>query len=111
MDGYLPVKVDIPLDLYRRLNAVAETRGITVSEVIVRRLTSKRPSHNPHGRPSAYTSNAGEEIAAARRFHMSWPDIERRLGISSKTARDWLSRYENEVRVQNLQDHEERKSR
>lgn len=108
MDGYLPVKVNVPLDLYRRLNAEAKTRDTTVADLIVRRLSPEGPSNNPKGRPSAYTSAAGEEIAACRRFNMSWPDIERRLGISGRTARDWLAKYKTEVHEQNMRDRAER---
>lgn len=112
MDGYLPVKVNVPLDEYRRLNAEAQARGITVGERILQRATP--PKHGGarpgSGRRSGYTTRAGEEISAGRRFSMSWAEVSRRLGISEHTARTWASKYENEVREQNMRDRAGRKT-
>lgn len=112
MDGYLPVKVMVPLDEYRRLNAEADRRGLDVADVIMQRITpAKRGgARRGSGRPSGYTTKAGEEISADRRFNMSWPEISRQLGISEHTARAWARKYENEVREQNARGRAERKS-
>lgn len=111
MDGYLPVKVMVPLDEYRRLNAEAARRGLDVADVILQRLTPKPDAPRPRtGRPSGYTTKAGEEIRAGRRFGMSWLEISRQLGIGEHTARDWAKKYQNEVREQNMRDSAERKA-
>lgn len=119
MDGYLPVKVNVPLADYRRLNAEAVAQGIDVAERIAQLITVE-PKPNPiptirrhrpgAGRPSAYTSLAGEEITAGRRFGKSWAEIGRQLGIDGHTARTWAAKYENEVREQNMRDRAGRKS-
>lgn len=112
MDGYLPVKVNIPLDVYRALNAEADRRGIDVADVIMQRVDPpKRGGRRPNsGRRSGYTTRAGEEISASRRFNMSWPEISRKLGISEHTARTWLGKYETEVREQNARDRAARRT-
>lgn len=119
MDGYLPVKVNVPLADYRRLSAEADARRITVAERIAQVVTVEpKPSSIPitrrrrpgAGRPSAYTSLAGEEITDGRRFGKSWAEIGRQLGIDGHTARNWAAKYENEVREQNTRDRAERKS-
>ena len=106
MDGYLPVRVNIPLDTYRRLNAEADRRGLDVADVILQRVTP--PQHGGRrpgsGRPSGYTTRAGEEISAARRFNQSWPEISRTLGISEHTARAWAKKYATEVEEPNMRD-------
>ncbi|WP_217181430.1 helix-turn-helix domain-containing protein [Streptomyces sp. AC495_CC817] len=108
--GYLPVKVNVPLDTYRLLNAEADRRGLDVADVIMQRVSPpKRGGRRPNsGRRSGYTSRAGEEITAGRRFNMSWPEISRKLGISEHTARTWAAKYENEVREQNARERAER---
>lgn len=110
MDGYLPVKVLVPLDEYRRLHAEAQQRQITVAERIAQRiaLPAARKQNTRIGRPSAYTTAKGEEIAADRRFGKSWNEIGRVLGIAGHTAKDWHSRYQDEVREQNMRDRAER---
>lgn len=111
MDGFLPVKVIVPLDAYRQLNAEAARRGIEVGELISIRLAP--PDEKPKsrmGRPSAYTTEAGEEIAADRRFGRSFNDIGRSLGINHSTAKAWLAKYQNEVREQNMRDRAGRKT-
>ena len=112
MDGFLPVKVMVPLDTYRLLHAEAGRRGVDVADVILQRITP--PTHGGarpgSGRRSGYTSRAGEEIAAGRRFNMSWAEVSRRLGISEHTARTWAAKYENEVREQNMRDRAGRKA-
>lgn len=112
MDGYLPVRVNVPLEDYRRLNAEAEARGITIAERIAQTLTpTKHGGARPNsGRRSGYTTRAGEEIAAGRRFNMSWAEIARQLGVSDFTAKAWAAKYENEVREQNKHNRAERKS-
>ena len=112
MDGYLPVKVNIPLDTYRQLNAEAQRRGLDVADVILQRVTpSQHGGRRPgSGRASGYTSRAGEEITAGRRFNQSWPEISRALGISEHTARAWAKKYATEVREQNARDRAERKA-
>lgn len=109
-DGFLTVKVNVPLDDYRWLHAEASKAGVQVAELIARRIARPVRRSIPHrpGRPSAYTSRAGEEISAGRRFGSSWREIGRRLGISTRTAREWLAKHENEVRDQNLRDRAER---
>lgn len=106
MDGYLPVKVNVPLEDYRRLNAEAEARGITIAERIAQTLTPpKHGGARPNsGRRSGYTTRAGEEISAGRRFNQSWAEISRHLGISEHTARTWAAKYATEVREQNMRD-------
>lgn len=112
MDGYLPVKVNVPLDAYRQLHAEAARRGVDVADVILRRIAP--PTHGGYrpnsGRRSGYTSRAGEEITAGRRFNQSWAEISRQLGISEHTARTWAAKYETEVREQNARDCAERKT-
>jgi len=119
MDGYLPVRVNVPIADYRRLNAEADARGITVAERIAQLVTVEpKPQPIPitrrrrpgAGRPSAYTSLAGEEITAGRRFGKSWAEIGRQLGIDGHTARNWAEKYENEVREQNARDRAERRA-
>jgi len=109
MGGDLPVRVNVPLDKYRVMNAEAKRRGIEVGELIAIQLVS--PAEKPKsrmGRPSAYTTEAGEEIAADRRFGRSFADIGRSLGINHSTAKAWLAKYETEVREQNMRDRAER---
>lgn len=109
MDGYLPVKVNVPLEDYRRLYAEAERAGITVAERIVQKLAPPTaPTPARMGRPSAYTSRQGEEIAAGRRFGRSWSEIGQDLGIAAHTARDWHTKYQAEVKEQNARDRAER---
>lgn len=109
MDGYLPVKVNVPLKDYRRLYAEAHAAGITVAERIAQKLTPPAPKrHFRMGRPSGYTTQRGEEIAADRRFGKSWTEIGRTLGISGRTASTWHQKYETEVREQNMRDRAER---
>jgi hypothetical protein len=111
MDGYLPVKVDVPLDDYRRLYAEARVAGITVAQRIAQTLSSPPPAPKPRrriGRPSAYTSRRGEEIAADRRFGKSWNEIGNRYGIAGHTAKAWHEKYLIEVREQNMRDRAER---
>lgn len=110
MNGYLPVRVNVPLDEYRRLNAEAERRGVDVADVILQRITPPRHGgHRPNsGRRSGYTTRAGEEITAGRRFNQSWAEISRHLGISEHTARTWAGKYATEVREQNMRDRAER---
>ncbi|WP_350351907.1 hypothetical protein ABS642_00910 [Microbacterium sp. A8/3-1] len=110
MDGYLQVKVNVPLADYRRLNVEAEARGITVTERIAQVLSP--PHHGGRrrgsGLRSGYTTRAGEEITAGRRFNMSWAEIARQLGVSDFTAKAWAAKYETEVREQNMRDRAER---
>lgn len=112
MDGYLPVKVNVPLEDYRRLYAEATARGIDVAERIVEVLSP--PKHGGRrksaGIRSGYTTRAGEEISAGRRFGTTWTEIARQLGISDHTARTWLAKYETEVREQNMRDRAERRA-
>lgn len=112
MDGYLPVKVNVPLEDYRRLNAEAEARGITVAERIAQVLSP--PQHGGRrsgsGLRSGYTAQAGEEITAGRRFNMSWAEIARQLGVSDFTAKAWAAKYETEVRKQNMRENAARRS-
>jgi DNA invertase Pin-like site-specific DNA recombinase len=112
MDGYLQVRVNVPLGDYRRLNAEAEARGITVAERIAQVLCP--PQHGGRrkraGIRSGYSTLAGEEISAGRRFGTTWTEIARQLGISDHTARTWLAKYETEVREQNMRDSAERKT-
>lgn len=119
MDGYLPVKVNVPLADYRRLNAEADAQGINVADRIAQIVTLEpKPSPVPisrrrgpgTGRPSAYTTRAGEEISTDRRFGKSWNEIGRGLGIAGHTAKDWHTKYMNEVREQNTRDRAERKT-
>lgn len=111
MDGYLPVKVNVALEDYRRLYAEARAAGITVAERIEQTLTPPTPKrHFRMGRPSGYTTQRGEEIASDRRFGKSWEEIGRSLGISGRTASTWHQKYENEVREQNMRDRAGRKS-
>ncbi len=112
MDGYLPVKVHVPLDDYRHLNARAESEGLTVATLIARMVTLRRfgGGQPGSGRRSGYTTQAGEEIAAGRRFNMSWPEIARQIGVSDRTAREWAKKYEAEVREQNARYRAERKT-
>ncbi|CAN7150288.1 hypothetical protein LJR044_002478 [Microbacterium foliorum] len=119
MDGYLPVKVNVPLADYRRLNAEAVAQGIDVADRIAQ-IVKLEPTPSPvpitrrrgpgTGRPSAYTSRAGEEIATDRRFGKSWNEIGRGLGIDGHTAKNWHTKYMNEVREQNTRDRAERKA-
>lgn len=105
MDGFLPVKVIVPLDDYRRLHAEARAAGITVAQRIAQMVTAPPPKPaSSVGRPSAYTSRQGEEIATDRRFGKSWEEIGRSLGIAGHTAKAWFEKYENEVRHQNMRD-------
>lgn len=104
--GYLPVRVNVPLDVYQQLNAEATRRGIDVADVILRRVTpAAHGGYRPNsGRRSSYTTRAGEEISAGRRFNQSWAEIGRHLGISEHTARTWAAKYAAEVREQNMRD-------
>lgn len=104
--GYLPVRVNVPLDVYQQLNAEATRRGIDVADVILRRVTpAAHGGYRPNsGRRSGYTTRAGEEISAGRRFNQSWAEISRHLGISEHTARTWAAKYAAEVREQNMRD-------
>lgn len=110
MDGYLPVRVHLPLDAYRALHIEAEVLGMSVAELVVQRATP--PTHGGRrsgaGRRSGYTSRAGEEISAGRRFNQTWAEISRQLGISEHTARTWAARYATEVREQNMRNRAER---
>lgn len=110
MDGYLPVKVNVPLEVYRALNSEARAAGLTVAERITQILTPTPKPKAVRGRPSGYTSRAGEEIAADRRFGKSYTEIGQQLGIDGHTAKNWHTKYQNEVREQNTRDRAERKS-
>lgn len=112
MNGYLPVRVNVPLDAYRLLNAEAARRGVDVADVILQRITPpKHGGYRPNsGRRSGYTSRAGEEITAGRRFNQSWAEVSRQVGISEHTARTWAAKYETEVREQNMRDSAERRA-
>lgn len=105
MDGYLPVKVNVPLEDYRRLYAEALAAGITVAERIGQMLAPPAPKRPFRmGRPSGYTTQRGEEIAADRRFGKSWEEIGRSFGVSGRTASTWHQKHETEVREQNMRD-------
>ncbi len=110
MDGYLPLRVNVPVDVYRALNIEATVLGTTVAELLVQRATP--PTHGGRrsrsGRRSGYTTRAGEEISAARRFNQTWSQISQQLGISEHTARTWAGKYATEVREQNMRDRAER---
>ncbi len=108
MDGYLPVKVMVPLADYRRLHAQATARGTTVAEIIASRIADGRRK-NP-GRRTDYTPAAGAEITESRRLGKSWNEIGKGLGISHKTAQYWWAKYQREVREQNMRDHAERRA-
>lgn len=108
MSGYLPVRVNVPLADYRRLYVEATRRGITVGEQIAQEITITAPEPSRRGRTSRYTTRAGEDITADRRFGMSWPEIGRRHHIDHTTARAWAGKYETEVREQNARDRAER---
>lgn len=97
-DGYLTVKVTVPIDEYRLLNAEAIKHKRTVAEIIHARITTPRHggSRPGSGRRSGYTTEMGHRIQAARTLGMSWPEISRKLGISATTARDWLKKFETE---------------
>ena len=112
MDGHLPVKVNVPLDVYRQLHAEAARRRVDVADVILQRITpATHGGYRPNsGRRSGYTTRAGEEISAGRRFNQSWAEISRRLGISEHTARTWAAKYATEVREQNMRDRAERRA-
>lgn len=112
MDGLMPVKVMVTLAHYKALYAEAEKSGRTVGEVLLAKACPPKRggARRGAGRPSGYTTRAGEEISAGRRFNMSWAEISRQLGISDHTARAWLRKYENEVREQNARDRAERKA-
>lgn len=110
-DGFLPVKVVLPMQAYKRLYAEASAAGITIGQLIARTVVVPPPVvRRPIGRPSGYTSEAGEGIAADRRYRVPWPAIAERLGVSEYTARAWKTKYENEVREQNTRDRAERKA-
>lgn len=115
MGGYLPVKVNIPLDMYRALNAEAVMARVTVADLIRSRITGGEPSKPPSppkrgGYRGGYTTAAGETIQAGRRFGQTWPVIANDLGIGTGTAQSWLRKYEQEVREQNARDRAERKA-
>ena len=99
-DGFLPVKVAVPLAQYKRLYAEATAARMTVAELIMRRASpKKRGGPRPgSGRPSKYTAEVGAGIAEARALSMSWPEISSRFGVAADTARKYLTRYENEKR-------------
>jgi hypothetical protein len=110
-DGFLPVKVVLPMQAYKRLYAEASAAGITIGQLIARTVAVPPPViRRPIGRPSGYTSEAGESITADRRYRVPWSAIAERLGVSEYTARAWKTKYENEVREQNLRDRAERKA-
>lgn len=110
MDGYMPVKVNVPLIEYRRMYADAQASGVTVADLIIRRVSPPEPIVQKRGRPSGYSSKAGEELSSGRRFGMSWVELGRALNIDPSTARAWHIKYENEVREQNMRESAERKS-
>lgn len=97
-DGYLTVKVAVPLDEYRLLNAEAIKHRRTVAEIIQARITTPRHggSRPNAGLRSGYTTEMGHRIQAARALSMSWPEVSRKLGVSATTARDWLKKFETE---------------
>lgn len=110
MDGYMPVKVNVPLADYRRLYADAQATGVTVVDLILRRVQPPKPTVQKRtGRPSGYTTKAGEELASGRRFGMSWVELGRELDVDPSTARAWHIKYEHEVREQNKRDSAERR--
>lgn len=111
MDGYLPVTVNVPLLEYRRMYADAQASGVTVADLIIRRVSPPEPIVQKRtGRRSGYTSKAGEELSSGRRFGMSWVELGRSLNIDPSTARAWNEKYENEVREQNMRESAERKA-
>lgn len=98
--GYLTVKVQIPLDEYRLLNVEAQKHRKTVAQIITARITTPRHggSRPGSGLKSGYTTEMGHRIKSGRDLNMSWPEISQKLGVSTTTARDWLTKYENEKR-------------
>lgn len=110
-DGFLPVKVLLPIPAYKRLYAEAAAARITIGQLIARTVAVPPPVvRRPIGRPSGYTSEAGESINADRRYRVPWSAIAERLGVSEYTARAWKTKYENEVREQNMRDRAGRES-
>lgn len=104
MDGYLPVRVLVPLDQYRLLYAEAESKGVTVADLILHRSRTTRAVSNRtgrQGRPSNYTPRSGEEAVADRRLGKSWAEIGRGLGVNHATAKAWANKYLAEVRAEN----------
>lgn len=111
-DGYLPVKVMVPLDAYKRLYARASTSGLTVGQLIARSVAvAPTVPRQRIGRPSGYTTAVGESIAADRRFRVPWKAITERLGVSEYTARAWKTKYDREVEEQNARDRAGRTAR
>ncbi|QXE28921.1 MULTISPECIES: hypothetical protein [Microbacterium] len=110
MDGYLPVKVLVPLDVFATLRAEAEARGITTTQRIAQLLapTKQGGRRLRSGRHSGYTTAAGEEITTDRRFGRSWAEAGAPFGITEKTAKAWAAKYATEVREQNMRDRAER---
>ena len=98
LQGFLPVKVHVPLTEYRRLYAEAMERGMTVADLIMRRAaTPKRGGYRPgSGRKSKYMPAIGARIAEARRLSMSGAEVGRKFGISADTAQRYLKRSEDE---------------
>ncbi|WP_417555620.1 helix-turn-helix domain-containing protein [Microbacterium sp.] len=98
VQGFLPVKVNVPLGEYRRLFAEAQERGTTVAELIMHRAVKpKRGGFRAgSGRKSKYMPSVGRRIAEARAAGMTWPKVAAHVGIAIDTARRWLAIYENE---------------
>lgn len=93
MNGYLPVKVNVPLETYKGLNSIAQRRGITVGALIEVMLTRVEPVKSRTGRPSDYSPELGAQIAEMRARNMSWVEISVKLGRAQKTVRDWYTKY------------------
>lgn len=108
MDGYLPVKVNVPLEDYRRLYAEAHAADITVAERIAQVISPPPKARPRSGRPSEYTTEKGEEMVASRRLGKSWAAVGREFGVDHSLAKRWAEKYLNEVREQNMRDRAER---
>ncbi len=100
VQGFLPVKVNVPLAEYRRLFAEAQERHLTVAELIMSRAAlPKVGGFRPgSGRKSRYQPAVGRLIADARDRGMSWKKAAAKAGVSMDTARRWFERYVREQR-------------
>jgi len=100
VQGFLPVKVNVPLSEYRRLFAEAQERRVTVGELIMSRAALPKVGgfRAGSGRKSRYQPAVGRVIAEARDQRMSWKRVAAKVGVSMDTARRWFERYETEKR-------------
>jgi Icc-related predicted phosphoesterase len=102
-DFQVPVHTMIPAEQFKKLRTIAQTQKVDVG-VVIARLVRKQLARGGgmHDVRSGYTTAKAERLVELRRLNRSYAEAGGELGVSSRTAQEWMRRYEAEMRSRTI---------